>query len=165
MTEHLPTTRSATGHCLCRAVSFRATEVPETIGVCHCEMCRRWTGSALVEVSVPEENVTWTGDQHIAKRATSPWAERAWCTECGTGLWFRMTQDGEWSGKYDIPLGIFDDPNGFTLTHEIYIDHKPDSFAYAGENHKRLTRAECVEKAPFLDNRNTTQPISDRREK
>lgn len=151
MTEHSPTTRPATGRCLCGAVSFRATEVPDTISACHCEMCRRWTGSALIEVSVSDKNVTWSGREHIAKRATSAWAERAWCKECGTGLWFRMTQDGAWSGKYDIPLGIFDDPNGFTLTHEIYIDHKPDSFAYEDNGHKQLTRAYCVAKFPALD--------------
>ena len=42
-------------------------------------------------------------------------------------------------------------PNGFETTHEIYIDHKPDSFAYAGEGWKTLTRAECVAKFPLLD--------------
>lgn len=144
-------TRIATGHCLCGAVSFRATEVPKTIGVCHCEMCRRWTGSALLEVSVPIENVTWEGAEHIATRATSSWGERAWCRECGSGLYFRMTEEGgEWGGKYDIPLGLFDEPDGFTMTHEIYIDHKPDSFAYVGD-HRKMTRADCVAKAPFLD--------------
>lgn len=143
--------RVASGKCLCGAVSFEARDVPETFGVCHCEMCRRWTGSALLEVSVPEGSVTWQGAAHIATRATTSWGERAWCDACGSGLYFRYTQEGEFSGKLDIPLGIFDDPSGFTMTHEIYIDHKPDSFGFAGEGRKTLTRQDCVDRFALLD--------------
>ncbi|WP_298916550.1 GFA family protein [uncultured Roseobacter sp.] len=143
-----PDTRS--GQCMCGAVRFVAKEVPKTISACHCQMCRRWTGSALLEVSVPEDAVTWEGVEHIVTRQSTPWAERAWCRECGSGVYFRMTAENEFSGTLDIPLGIFDDPNGFEMTHEIFIDHKPDSFAYAGER-RQLTRADCVAKFDRLD--------------
>lgn len=145
-------TRSAVGKCLCGDVRFEAQDVPETFGVCHCEMCRRWTGSALLEVSIPEQSVVWHGKEHIATRQTSEWAERGWCRNCGTGLFYRVTMAGEWSGSVDIPLGIFDDPNGLVMSHEIYIDFKPDSFAYAGEGRKQLTRQQCVEKFSLLGN-------------
>ncbi len=94
----------------------------------------------------------WQGEGNIARRQTSGWGERAWCRECGSGLFFRMTGENDFAGNYDIPLGLFDDPNGFVIAHEIYIDHKPDSFAYAGsENRKLLTRADCVAQFPLLD--------------
>ncbi|WP_299139577.1 GFA family protein [uncultured Tateyamaria sp.] len=134
----------AKGGCLCGAVRFVARDVPATFGICHCPMCRRWTGSALVEVSIKTENITWEGAEHIATRAGSDWAERAWCRECGTGLYFRQTKKGEWFGSTDLPLGIFDDPNGFTLTHEIFTDHTPDGFEIVDQGHKRLTRADVV---------------------
>jgi hypothetical protein len=139
------------GGCLCGAVRFTATDVPGTFGVCHCDMCRRWTGSALLAVSVPEAQVTWRGEDRIARMQSSAWAERAWCRDCGTGLFFRMTVDSDWSGNLDLPIGIFDDPNGFTMSHEIWIDHKPDSYGFAGDGHKRLTRQECVAKFSLLD--------------
>ena len=145
------TGRMATGHCLCGAVRFTAHDVPDTFGVCHCEMCRRWTGSALLEVSVPVGSVVWQGIDAIATRKTSAWAERAWCKECGTGLYFKVTQEGAFSGNLDLPLGIFDAPGGFEMSHEIYIDHKPDSFAYAGEGRTVLTRQDCVDRFPDLD--------------
>lgn len=142
----------ATGGCLCGAVRFAARDVPVKVAICHCEMCRRWTGSALVEVSVPQAQVDWQGGESIAHRQTSEWAERAWCAECGSGLYFRMTAETEFSGTYDIPLGLFDEPNGFHIAHEIYIDHKPDSFAYeGGASRKMLTRADCVAQFPLLD--------------
>ncbi|WP_232962519.1 GFA family protein [Paracoccus tegillarcae] len=109
-------------------------------------------GSALLEVDVPEGQVDWQGQDHIARRQSSDWAERTWCADCGSNLYFRMTGDSEFGGKYSIPLGLFDDPNGFVLSSEIYIDHKPDSFAYAGAPGRRqLTRADCVAKFPLLD--------------
>lgn len=138
-----------TGKCLCGAVSFHATDVPQKFGACHCEQCRRNYGSALLGVSVPEGKVTWTGD--IATYQSSSWAERAHCPTCGTPLYYRVTADNEWAGNYEIPIGLFDDPNGFQMSSEIYIDHKPDSFAYTGEGRKVLTRAECVEKFELLD--------------
>lgn len=141
----------ATGGCLCGAVRFVARNVPKTYGVCHCQMCRRWTGSALVEVSVKTEDITWTGTEHIATRAGSAWAERAWCRECGTGLYFRQTKEGEWFGSTDLPLGLFDDPNGFELSYEIFVDHAPDGFALADRGQKRLKRADVVALNPDLE--------------
>ena len=138
-----------TGRCLCGAVTFEAVDVARKAGICHCEMCRRWTGSSLVEVSVPEAQVTWAGET-IRVYSSSDWGERAFCSRCGTGLYFRVTQAGEWAGNYDIPLGILDDPDGFDLSHEIFIDQKPDSYAFAGEGRVVLTRAECVAKFPTL---------------
>jgi hypothetical protein len=139
------------GGCLCGAVRFDARNVPDTYGICHCPMCRRWAGSALVEVSVKTDDLTWHGAEHIATRNTSDWAERAWCRECGTGLYFRQTKEGKWFGATDLPIGIFDDANGFTLSHEIFIDHKPDSFAYVGKGHKQLTRADVLALNPDLE--------------
>ena len=54
-------------------------------------------------------------------------------------------------GELEIPLGLFDDQTGFRVTSEIYIDHKPDSYAFAGEGRKVLTRQQCVEKFSALD--------------
>ncbi|KIC50171.1 hypothetical protein RA29_08475 [Tateyamaria sp. ANG-S1] len=133
-----------TGGCLCGAVRFVARNVPTTFGICHCESCRRWTGSALFEVSVQSDDLTWSGSDHIATRATSDWAERAWCKECGTNLYFRQTKEGEWFGGTDLPLGLFDQPDVFNLTHEIFVDHKPSGIPLTDCGQKRLTRDEVV---------------------
>ncbi len=136
---------------MCGAVRFEATDVPSTYGICHCEMCRRWTGSAFVNVEVPNASITWSNEPQIGTLQTSDWAERGWCRRCGSHLYWRMTETNDYSSTTDVPLGLFDNPAGFTLSHEIYIDHKPDSFGFVGEGHKKLTRAECVEKFPALD--------------
>lgn len=140
-----------TGGCMCGAVRFVAHDVPTSFGTCHCEMCRRWTGSALLGVTVPEDRVEWEDERYLSRIASSDWAERGFCNQCGTGMFFRVTQAGEWSGGIELPIGIFDDPNGFEMNNEIYIDHKPDSFGYAGTGRKLMTRADCIEKFSVLD--------------
>ncbi|WP_299619436.1 GFA family protein [uncultured Tateyamaria sp.] len=130
---------------------FDARNVPATFSICHCPSCQRWTGSALLEVSIQTDDLTWHGAEHIKVRRSSDWAERAWCADCGTNLYFRHTRQDKWFGSTELPIGVFDDATGFTLTHEIYVDHKPDSFAYAGDDHKRLTRADVLALAPFME--------------
>lgn len=123
-------------------------DVPDTASICHCPQCRRWTGSALIGVSLPPENVTFEGA--VTEVESSAWARRGFCARCGTGLYFRFAEGGPGPAEIELPLGVFDDANGFSVTAEIYIDHKPDSYAYAGTR-KVMTRAECVAKFPALD--------------
>ena len=33
---------------MCGAVRFVARDVQDKAGICHCEICRRWTGSAML---------------------------------------------------------------------------------------------------------------------
>lgn len=138
------------GGCLCGAVRFRALLTGTNFGICHCPMCRKWTGSALLGITVPAENVAWTGADHIATRQSSAWGERAWCRDCGSPMWFRVTVEGPYAGNVELPLGAFDDAGVLTMTNEIYIDHKPDSYAFAGDGRQVLTRAQCVKKFPLL---------------
>ena len=99
-------------------------------------MCRRWTGSVFLGVSVPEGDLIWEGSENIRRYVSSDWAERAWCDRCGANLWYAVTVDGPHKGTLEIPLGLFDDPNGFELQRELYFDIAPDSFAIAGERQK-----------------------------
>jgi hypothetical protein len=130
---------------MCGAVSFTSTEVPDHFGACHCEMCRRWTGSALLGLTVPQASVTWTGEENIETVQSSDWAERAWCGKCGSVLYYHVTLDGPMSANIEIPLGLLDDASGLEFKSEIYIDHKPEAFAYAGDR-TRLTRKEVLAK-------------------
>jgi len=140
-----------TGQCLCGAVSFKATHVPEEFSVCHCRMCRQWTGSALFGVSIPKQHVQWQGEAQIAEYKSSNWAKRGFCRKCGSNLYFQFTLPGEtWTDETEIPLGLFDDPNGFRLRSEIYSDEAPDSYQLVDKGHKRLTRAGLIEILPIV---------------
>lgn len=138
-----PVLETRTGGCLCGAVRLTAGLTSLAFGACHCEMCRRWTGSALLAITTPAANVTWEGAEHIATAQTSPWAMRAWCRNCGTNLYYRVTADTPYAADIELPIGLFDDANGLEFSSEIYIDQKPDSYAYAGAGRHLMTRQDC----------------------
>ncbi|MGY6550053.1 MAG: GFA family protein [Roseinatronobacter sp.] len=138
-------TRVRNGGCLCGAVRFTLQLASREIGACHCEMCRRWAGSAFLAISVPETQVTWDGAENIARFASSDWAERANCRNCGSPLFYHVTIDAPMRDNLEIAIGALDDPSGLFLAEEIYIDHKPECFSFEGA-HPRLTRRETLEK-------------------
>lgn len=143
-------TSERTGRCACGAVHFFARNVPDHYTVCHCVTCRRWLGSVLLGVSMPKDGVDWTGIENVREISLTSWATRGFCTICGSGIYFQFTGDEPYADDVEIPLGVFDDPNGFSLRTEIYVDQQPDSFALRGEGHTRLTRADCIKKLPIL---------------
>jgi hypothetical protein len=131
------------GQCMCGAVRFTAQSVQTDFAACHCKMCQRWAGSALLATTVRGDDLTWIGQDHIARFQSSDWAERAWCTNCGSGLWYRITAQGPHQGEYEIPVGLFDDTTGMRLVREIFTDRKSEAFAFAGD-HEMLTEAQVI---------------------
>src|SRR5690554_929019 len=132
------------GRCMCGAVSFEAEPTEMEAHACHCEMCRRWTGSALISVSVAPKAIQFNGAEHIRRFQSSDWAERAWCGTCGLHLYYHLTGGTPEQETYEVTLGLFDAPDGIALTSEIFIDCKPAGYAFAGER-KTMTRAETLE--------------------
>ena len=92
-----------------------------------------------MSVTVPALAMKITSDAHLVSYTSSDWAERSFCGHCGTGLWQRLT--GHEDADYYLSSGTLDDLTGLILTQEIYIDRKPDGYAFAGD-HPRLTAAE-----------------------
>ncbi len=128
-----------TGRCLCGAVTFSAEGVELEHHVCHCGMCRRWSGGAGF-FGTRCAGVTFAGSA-LGRFAGSEWAERGFCTTCGTTLFYFLKP----TQTYTMSVGIFDDQAKFRLTREIFIDHKPPGYAFAGE-HERWTEAETFER-------------------
>ena len=132
-----------TGHCLCGQVRFAARLATTEFGACHCEMCRRWTGSALLAITVADGDLTLEGVEHVRSYRSSDWAERGWCGTCGSHLWYRVTLEGPHKGEYEIPVGLLDDTAGLNMTREIFVDRKPEFFSFAGD-HEQLTEAQVL---------------------
>jgi hypothetical protein len=129
-----------TGRCLCGAVTFSAEHVETEHHACHCGMCRRWSGgSGFLGASC--ERVTFPRSEHLGRFASSEWAERGFCTACGTTLFYFLKP----TQSYTMSVGAFDDPSAFRLVREIFIDRKPNGYAFAGD-HERWTEAETFER-------------------
>ena len=131
-----------TGGCLCCAVRFVAHDVRDEFGVCHCKMCQRWTGGMFAGIAVPPARMEISGAEAIGVYRSSDIATRCFCKTCGSSLWFLDLPTAERPDPpYEIALGLFDDPEGLVLHHEIFIDRKAGAWALAGD-HRRDTEAE-----------------------
>lgn len=130
-----------TGKCLCGAITYEITSDVSETGVCHCSMCRRWSGGVYLAVEVPADGLTVTGE--VQTYPSSDWAERCFCGKCGSSLWYRLTMPGPQYGTHHLAFGTLDDPRDIEMLGEIYIDHKPDTYSFAGD-HRRQTEAEFL---------------------
>lgn len=128
-----------TGRCLCGAVRYTAKGLEPSMSACHCVMCRRWTGGPLL--SVGTSDVEWQGDDTLSTYSSSSWAERGFCSACGTSLFYRVTAPGPYHGRMHIAYGTLDDQSGFTMNLELFVDRRPEAYAFAGER-TQMTEAE-----------------------
>ena len=114
-----------TGECNCGAVAFELKSDPADIYVCHCSICRRFTGSnGIAVIVVGNEDFRWIrGEDSIRswKKHGSDWA-RFFCGECGSPV----------PGPNDdtrmfVPAGLLDAAQGsLRVAHHIWVDSKAD---------------------------------------
>jgi hypothetical protein len=126
------------GGCLCGAVTFTASDVETDYHACHCGMCRRWSGGPFLGASAGR--VRFEGEENVSVYDSSKWAERGFCTRCGSGLFFRVKSPAQ----YVMCVGAFDDAAAFRLVGEIYVDRKAGGYDFAGDL-PRQTEAEFLE--------------------
>lgn len=106
---------SKSGGCQCRRVRYTAQVDPADAYLCHCRMCQRATGGvAAALVGVEQAEVAWENEPDWY--ASSPIAQRPFCSHCGTPLGFRFTGG---SSKMDLTIGTFDDPSDFVPKHHF----------------------------------------------
>jgi len=105
------------GHCMRGAVTVTVAQFGDNMNACHCDMCRRWTGSAFVAVRASAKDVDLQGPVKTIARSAD--------------------------GSYGLSAGLFANTAGRQLNIEYFVDQKPDGFVYAGD-HKRLTEAETL---------------------
>jgi hypothetical protein len=130
--------KSIKGQCLCGAVCVTVDAPLGDISACHCEMCRKWSGSIQMGIEMPRGAVTITGP--VKTFQSSEFAERGWCEACGSAVWLRDTQGGN-AGYFELTPGLFENAGGAALTREVYADCCPQGYALAGD-HERVSRAE-----------------------
>ena len=77
-------------------------------------------------------DVSFEGEENIAIFGSSDWAERGFCRQCGTHLFYRFKANGH----YGVPVGVFEDDDSLVFAHQVFIDEKPKYYAFANKTHK-----------------------------
>jgi hypothetical protein len=94
------------GGCLCAAVRYRFRDVFDA-GYCHCSICRRSSGAALMAFAnaprsgfeITQGNPRWF--------ASSAEFERAFCADCGSVMFTRSIDPARWD-MVSVHLGSVD---------------------------------------------------------
>lgn len=89
MTGEDAKTQGFSGGCLCGAVRYESAAPPQFVGQCHCEDCRKTSGTDhATNLMVPEDDFTLTGTVKVYARPADSGnvVSRGFCPECGTPL-------------------------------------------------------------------------------
>lgn len=105
------------GGCLCGAVRYRIEGAPHHVAHCHCTMCRRASGAAMVTwATVRADSFKITkGEPRWYK--SSDHGRRGFCPNCGGPLLFSSTR---YAGWIDVAVGSLDEPEQVQPTNHTY---------------------------------------------
>lgn len=128
------------GRCLCGAVSFTVGTMSKNVEACHCGMCRRWGGGPFMAVNGGQD-ISFDGEENITVYDSSDWAERGFCSKCGSHLFYRLKGINE----YQIPVGLLEVQDDFKFELQVFIDKKPSFYSFENKT-TEMTEKEVIEK-------------------
>lgn len=86
-------------------------------------------------------NISFSGEENISIFASSDWAERGFCKQCGTHLFYKLKE----GNQHMVPVGLFDEDRGLVFDKQVFIDEKPHYYSFANTT-EDLTGAELFAK-------------------
>lgn len=131
-------TQSHSSSCICGSVKFTANTINPKFSVCHCDSCRSWGGGPFFAVKCGTD-LKIEGDQHITIFESSSWASRGFCSNCGTHLFYKFKQTGE----YNMPLGLFPGLKELEMDIQYFSDKRPECYNFTNET-KEMTEEEIM---------------------
>jgi len=126
------------GTCLCGATHLKLTPDTTHISACHCSMCRKWTGGPLLVVHCSQPPKIEGRPPSVYD--SSDWAQRGFCGQCGTHLFYRLKQND----SYAIPIGLIDGDEAWDFNLQIFIEQKPAWYCFANTT-RELTGEQAFE--------------------
>lgn len=120
--------RSATGSCLCGAVSYSVSGPLSEVTNCHCSRCRRTHGHFAAYTAAPAQALALT-EQRGLRWYLADGRERGFCAECGASLFWRETG----SDQISIAAGTVDEPTGPRTAEHIFTAGRGDYYEIADD--------------------------------
>ena len=115
--------KELSGGCCCQQVKFTLEDNFQQFYFCHCEQCRKLTGTAhAANLFTSPDNIEWLAGQELTVRYDDPdrTFSKVFCRHCGSGLPF-LTQNGRW---LIVPAGSLDSAPSKMLDAEIFYHER-----------------------------------------
>ena len=111
---------SLTGGCQCGAVRYRLVGEPIRSNICHCRMCQKAGGSPFMAFAgAAIKDLVWTRGRPKTF-ASSDFAERGFCADCGTPLTYRAPG----YDRISVTVGSLDHPDEAAPTVQYSLESK-----------------------------------------
>lgn len=126
--------RDVHGSCLCGETKLTVNRLGNEITACHCSMCRKQTaGPIFYTEEVAFNQIHFNQEETISIFRSSEWAERGFCNQCGTFLFYRYQKEKQ---AY-LNAELFEELTAEALfNEEIFYADKPDYYDFANETNK-----------------------------
>jgi hypothetical protein len=127
----------AKGECNCGAVAFEADVDPTDVYICHCSICRRFTGANGIAVVVVDNSAfRWVRGEDRVARWSKPGADwsASFCERCGSA-----TPGPNDEHRMFIPAGsISEGGENLRVAHHIFVDSRAawDEIGDHGKQHR-----------------------------
>ena len=96
--------RSFDGGCHCGAIRFRLQRPLRKILMCHCSDFMKITRKSWCASAADADNLHSLTEARLRWYRSSDWAERGFCSECGSQMFYRM----DYRPLISIAPGAFD---------------------------------------------------------
>lgn len=127
------------GQCLCGKVTIQTSENIINIGACHCHTCNQWGAAPFISIQLYYLNIT--GAEYLSIYRSSEWAERTFCNQCGTHIFYHLLQPS----TYYVNVALFKGIITKAVSLEIFSDKKPTYYSFLNEDSRKLTEQEIIE--------------------
>lgn len=116
------------GSCLCGGVRFEIERAAGPFELCHCNRCRKASGSAFVAgLGVRTGDFRLLSGAELIRRYEAPVLERpppfrvAFCGRCGSPV----PDPPEGADWFEVPAGLLDGEPGLRPDRHIFVDLRP----------------------------------------
>lgn len=113
------------GGCLCGAIKYQLTKPLATFYFCHCEQCRKVTGSGFAANIITEtDGIEWLSGAELLNHYEHPSREfsKTFCTQCGSGL----PHINKSKTALVVPAGSLDQPPNIKPAANLFTDEQAE---------------------------------------
>ena len=116
--------KQRTAACACGSVRIAVEGEPARLSICHCDACKRRTGSAFSwNATFPADQVAIEGETRSWQRDSDEgyWGRHHFCPRCGATAWYEIERR---PSMISIPAGNFTDPDFPAPSVEVYWEKR-----------------------------------------
>jgi hypothetical protein len=128
------------GSCLCGSVQFIAVGDLKRVSACYCGQCRKQNGGGPFFGAELQGTLTIEQPASVRWYDSSSKAKRAFCSECGSSLFWQSNADRSF---FDVSLGALDGDHGLSLDAHIFVDSCP-SYLSVPDTAPHMTAADVL---------------------